>query len=217
MLRTLPAWTGVTLVVACGLAEGLWSGRWHTSDAPQRAAERLAEVPLAVGDWQGEAKELGAEQAAKAEITGHLSRRYVNRRTGAAVNVLLVCGRAGPVALHPPEVCYQGAGYRLVGDKSRQAVPAEALPAPAAFWVGQFQKDGALPAPLRIYWAWNGGGPWEAADNPRVSFARAAALYKLYVIRELPRLDEPPDADPAREFLKDFLPQLQGRLFPAAG
>ena len=217
MLRLFPAWLGVALVVAFGLAEGLWANRWRTSDAPQRAAERLAEVPLTVGDWQGEARELDARQVAMAEVSGHLWRRYVNRRTGAAVTVLLVCGPPGPVALHPPEICYAGAGYRLVAEKVRRAVPVEALPAPPEFWVARFQLDGAVPRPLRIYWAWNGGGGWEASDNPRVAFARAGALYKLYVIRELSRPDEPPEADPAREFMKSFLPQLQGRLFPAAG
>jgi hypothetical protein len=217
MLRTLPVWTGVTLVVAFGLAEGLWANRWQKSEAAEHAAARLAEVPLAVGDWQGEAKELDARQVAVAEITGHLWRRYVHRRTGAAVSVLLVCGRPGPVALHPPEICYQGLGYRLAGEKARRAVPAEALAAPAEFWVAQFHRDGALPQPLRIYWAWNGGGPWEAGENPRLSFARAGALYKLYVIRELPRVDEPLEGDPAQEFMKSFLPQLHGHLFPAAG
>jgi hypothetical protein len=217
MLRTLPAWIGFTLVVAFGVAEGLWANRWQTSEAAERAAAALAEVPLSVGDWQGEARELDARQSAHAEITGHLWRRYVNRRTGAEVTVLLVCGRAGPVALHPPEVCYGGAGYHLAGEKVRHAVAAEALGAPAEFWAGQFQKDGAVPQPLRILWAWSADGRWVAADSPRLSFARSPALYKLYVVREMPRADEPLANDPCPEFLKAFLPQLNGRLFPAAG
>ncbi len=211
MSRTLPALLAVPLVVAFGLAEGLWANRWQTSDAPERAAARLAGVPLSVGDWQGEARELGARQAEKAEVTGHLWRRYVNRRTGAAVSVLLVCGRAGPVALHPPEVCYQGAGYRMNAGKARREVPAEGEA--AEFWVGQFQKDGAVPEPLRIYWAWSAGGPWAAPDNPRLAFARQPALYKLYVIQGLSRPDEAAEEGPTPEFLRAFLPQLRSQLF----
>src|SRR5436309_15131180 len=124
MSRILPALVALPLVVACGLAEGLWANRWQTSAAAEQAAARLKEVPLAVGDWQAEEREFDARQAEKAELTGHTWRRYVNQKTGAAVSVLLVCGRAGPVALHPPDVCYQGAGYRLTAPQARRDVPA---------------------------------------------------------------------------------------------
>ncbi|MGH7171694.1 MAG: exosortase-associated EpsI family protein [Gemmataceae bacterium] len=215
MSRMLPALLGLALVVAFGVVEGLWANRWHLSDAPERAAARLAEVPLSVGDWKGEAQELDARHVAKAELTGYLLRRYVNERTQDAVTVLLVCGRAGPVSLHTPDVCYQGRGYHLSEPQTRRDVPMENQPEPVKFWVGQFQKDGAVPDPLRIFWVWGTNGHWEAPDNPRLAFARADALYKLYVIRDLPRTDDPLDKDPALEFVKVFLPQLQGRLFPA--
>lgn len=213
MLRMLPTWLGLALIVAFGLVEGLWANRWQTSDAPQQAAARLAEVPLAVGDWQGEAREMDAAQVAKAELTGYLYRRYVNQQTQEAITVLLVCGRAGPVALHTPDVCYQGAGYHLSESQARRDVALENAPEPVKFWVGQFQKDGAVPDPLRIFWVWGTNGRWEAPDNPRLAFARADALYKLYVIRELPRSDDPLDKDPTLDFVKVFVPQLQSRLF----
>lgn len=214
MLRMLPTWLGLALVIAFGVAEGLWANRWQISDAPEQAAARLAEVPLSVGDWKGEPRELDARQVAKAELTGYLHRRYVNEQTEEAVTVLLVCGRAGPVSLHTPDVCYQGAGYHLSESQTRRDVAPESMAEPVKFWVGQFQKDGAVPDPLRIFWIWGANGKWETPDNPRLAFARADALYKLYVIRELPSADDPLDKDPSLEFVKVFLPQLQSRLFP---
>lgn len=215
MSRMFPALFGLALMIAFGVAEGLWANRWQKSDAPQRAAERLAEVPMNVADWQGESRELDAQQIAKAELSGYLYRRYVNERTQEAVTILLVCGRAGPVSLHSPDVCYQGAGYHLSEPQSRRDVSRENMPEPVECWVGQFQKDGAVPDPLRIFWTWSTNGRWQAPDTPRLAFARADALYKLYVIRDLPRTDDPLDKDPSLEFVKVFVSQLQNYLFPA--
>jgi hypothetical protein len=90
---------------------------------------------------------------------------------------------------------------------------------PAAFWVGNFRKVGApVPEFLRIYWAWNDGGGWAAADNPRLAFGRAPALYKLYVVRATVDVSAPPERDPAADFLRQFLPLADAALArPPAG
>ena len=44
-------------------------------------------------------------------MTGYLLRTYTHRISGETFQVLLVCGKPGPTSLHPPDVCYQGAGY----------------------------------------------------------------------------------------------------------
>ena len=49
-----------------------------------------------------------AYEAAAAELEGWLARRYLHRRTGVVVHVLLLCGRPGPLSVHTPEVCYYG-------------------------------------------------------------------------------------------------------------
>jgi hypothetical protein len=137
-------------------------------------------------------------------------RRYVHRRTGQAVDLLLVCGRAGPTSVHTPDVCYRGSGYDEVGEATRYAAPGG-----GAFWVRRFQKPGPAPAPLRVIYGWNATGAWEAPDSPRTAFAGRAALYKLYVIREMARTDEPLEEDPAVDFLRAALPPLGAALFPA--
>ena len=53
------------------------------------------------------------------------------------------------------------------------------------------------------------GATWAA------EFARSPALYKLYVIREMPRENEPLEEDPSVEFLRALTPALQKSLFPA--
>jgi hypothetical protein len=202
--------------VAYGIAEGLWTHRWFASADLAQAAARLEQLPRSVGDWQGTDQELDPRQVVQAEITGYVMRRYVNERTGASVQVLLVCGRPGPTALHSPEVCYPGAGFAPAGAPVRKGFEASSAASCGDFWVGQFQKSAPAPDALRIFWSWNGAGTWQAADRPRFHFAHHKALYKLYVIRQLVRPDEPLGEDPTLDFMGHFLPQVQRVLFPSA-
>jgi hypothetical protein len=151
---------------------------------------------------------LEASQAA-----GVLRRQYVNRQTGATLTLMLLVGRPGPVAVHTPDVCYRNSGYAQIGPDVVAPVPGVDG---AGFRVLRLKKDAAVPIDLRIWYSWAATGQWEAPDNPRVHFARSPVLYKLYVIRELPRADEAPGDDPAPEFLRAFLTQVGPVLFPTA-
>jgi hypothetical protein len=212
----LPILAALPLVVAYGVVEGSWTGRWHRSADLDLAVARLDKVPLEIGDWRGEALELGAQQARVAQIEGSLLRRYTNGRTGATVTVLIVCGRPGPIAVHPPDVCYGGAGYTPTAAPTRSTVEGEAPAGTAEFWGATFVKsDAVVPERLSIRWAWGSRGEWAAADHPRLRFARAAALYKMYVI--CPALADKADADePSRQLLPPLLGELQKALFPDA-
>lgn len=207
MRSLLPGIIALALLVPYGIAEGLWTNRWQLSDAVAHAVARLDGVPRVLGAWEGHDQTLDPRQVAVAEISGYVSRRYVQRTTGAEVSILLVCGRTGPTALHSPDICYAGAGYTPVSAPTRHAE------GPASFWVGEFRKPGPTPEPLRIYWAWTGAGAWQAATNPRLQLAHHPALYKLYVIQSVPRADAPAADDPGRDFLRSFLPALAQALF----
>jgi hypothetical protein len=212
MTRAAPLLTVFAVVVASGVIPGAWSNRWTSSAALERSAARLADLPLTLGDWDGQEDKLDDGQVAAAEVAGHLLRRYVNRRTGDVVSVLVLCGRPGPVSLHTPEVCYRGAGYDQVGARVKQPVPGPG----GECWACRFQKPAApTPENLRVFYTWNGGGPWEAPDNPRLHFARRPALYKLYVIRPMLREDEPAAEDPALGLLRTLLPASRAVFFPA--
>jgi hypothetical protein len=214
IVRTLPVLAALPLVVAYGLLEGFWTNRWHHSHDVERAAARLREVPLQIGDWNGEALELDVRQVARAEIEGYLMRRYVHAPTGTAVSVLLVCGRPGPVALHPPEVCYGGAGFTLVDPPTRNAFQPAASGKAATFWSATFEKaEAARPERLALYWAWNATGDWTAADEPRLQFARSPALYKLYVMRQVHDGENTAAANLGGTFLQLFLVELEKALF----
>ncbi len=215
-MRNLPLVAAFAIVVAYGTTHGVWTDRWTVSPALNEAADRLPSVSLELGDWVGHAVELGEDNLALGETAGFLTRSYVHRQTGERLSVFLNCGRPGPVAVHTPDVCYEGAGYRMVGGQGRYAAPAGAGEVSNEFWVAKFRKEeAAVPEQMRIYWAWSAAGPWRAPDNPRVAFARVPVLYKLYVIRRLPTsgAERPPEEDSAVEFLQALTAEIGRRLF----
>lgn len=206
MLKTLPVVTVVVLLAAYGVAEGLWSDRWITSPALAESQGRLDRLPLAVGPWEGEDLELSSRQITVGELKAHLLRRYVHATSGEALTVLAVCGKPGPIAVHSPQMCFGGSGFAPKGARVRYEVEGQA--GPAEFWSERYEKPGALPEYLRVYYGWNDFGGWRAADNPRLTFAPARALYKLYVTRRMAQPDEPAESDPVPEFLRLLVPRL---------
>src|SRR5215210_7531380 len=110
MLRMFPAVLAIVTVLASGVVHGLWTDRWGMAEEPMAAAARLDQLPLDLGDWQGQP--LDFEPSQLGPVAGYLYRRYVNQRNGASVSVSLLCGRPGPVAIHTPDVCYVASGYQ---------------------------------------------------------------------------------------------------------
>jgi hypothetical protein len=213
MYRILPVLCALPLLLAYGVAAGLWTDRWQVSPELEQAPQRLAALPLTVGDWQSADVELDARQVVAAELHGHLQRNYLRRSTGDALQVLVVCGRPGPIAVHSPEVCFGGAGFTPAAARTRFALEGQDSSAPAEFWEERYQKAGAaVPEQLQIYYGWNAGDGWVAVDNPRLYSPWARAMYKVYVVRSLPRIDEPAEKDPIPGFLRLFVPQLNHSL-----
>jgi hypothetical protein len=162
-------------------------------------------------DWDVEGGELNARVVEIAELEGYLNRRYVHRPTGAIISVLLVCGRAGPISVHTPDVCYGGAGYAEVGAPRPFKGPGEL---PAQFEVRDFlQSNAATPTRLRIFYAWGARGKWSVPSRPRIAFSSEPVLYKLYAVRQMNKADEPVEKDLTIELLRELMPQLQKALF----
>jgi hypothetical protein len=207
-------------LVAAAAYEALTTDRWGATQSVREAADRLSGVPTAFGDWTS-AEVPQAEKVLKvAEAVGHVSRVYRNRKTGAEVSVLILCGASGPIGAHVPEYCYAGNGYEKRGDAQRRIVTVgENSPSAwvATYWSLRFEKKSpTTDPPLRVCYAWGTDGDWEAATNPRSQFALHPALYKLYAVRAELRELPPGVTDPIHSFLTDFLPEVKRALAPPA-
>jgi hypothetical protein len=209
MRLCLPAGLAVVAIVLCGTVHGFVSGRWEVSHGAHEAGARLANVALDLGDWKGE--ELPLHSTSTEPMTGELYRRYVNRASGKAVRVYLVCGRPGPVSVHTPDSCYAASGYKV---KVLGKLSARAGDAAVEFEAADLLKQRATEQDhLRIFWSWNATGSWIVPGDTRLTFARYPYLYKVYLMRDLSRSGEPLDGDPCTELMRQLGPELQRALF----
>lgn len=210
MVRTLPLVAGIAILFPCGLVRGLWTDRWAPGAAASAAAVKLERLPMTIGEWQGGPIDNEAAQRDVSKVAGHVMRRYENRVNGNACSLFLACGRPGPLSVHTPEVCYNGAGYELAAPPVKCPVEGASPARPSEFWAAAFAKqESAIPLELRVFWAWNALGAWQAPENPRLAFVRVPVLYKLYVIREAAPGDGRLEDDSCKDFLRRLLPELE--------
>jgi len=212
-LRTFSYLAAVTIVIASAIFQGRQTGRWSTPAEFRDRMARIETVPMTIDDWDGTPLTLDTRQLRVAEIQGYFLRRYRNRRDGDVVTALLVGGRPGPIAVHTPEVCYAGAGYQASDPTSRLVLGPGRGTQPDEFRVAQLSKQESVrPEHLRIFYAWSAGGAWRPSDNPRLEFAAATALYKLYVIHETNGGGDRLAEDAGAEFTRRIIPELRKAL-----
>jgi hypothetical protein len=224
MTRLVPLAVAIVLVVCTGVVSGIWTGRWAPSLVVEKAAARLDNVPLKIGDWEGEAEEFNVQDYKAAGIRGGLVRRYRNHQTGDEVTLMIVCGKPGPISVHKPEDCYPAAGYRLLSERIATPIQPGQDEPPSHFWTWHMGKlDGPVPRLLNVTYAWSEDGTWQAPErDPRFAFAAAPVLYKMYAVREVPPSANAPDEantrlsddDPAIQLLEEVIPELRRVLFP---
>jgi len=207
--RAEPKGRGVAVAAALAVLIGSGLARRYAADdagaarALARASEALPGwLPESAGEWTGRVADVDRRGLDRAGVAGLAARRYHNDRTGEDVTAVLLCGPPGPVAAHGPEACYRGIGFAATSAPVRVRLPGGG----AEFWSARFRGDGpGGPRVLRVLWAWGGGpGGWSAPDHPRLRFAAAGVLYKLYLIHEP---GDGPAGDPALA--------LAGALTPA--
>jgi hypothetical protein len=209
MRRALPSLVALLIVLVANVVHGMWTGRWIHSHVLDERVAALARVPNSFSEWKGEDQKLDKGTTEAAGIAGYLMRTYHNSQ-GELVQILIVCGRPGPISVHTPEVCYAGAGYVQTSEATRTLAGTAVSGRPSDFWALDFQKPGPTgPDRIRIYYAWGTGSNWRAADNPRIEFAGTSAIYKIYLVRPAPT----PEQDATlNSFAQDLLPELSKAL-----
>ena len=208
MKRNLSIAIAVVLLLGSGLVHGLWTERWGTSQALAEAGARVANVPMQIGDWTGETNSVDIDSFAQAGALTYWSRTY-RHDTGKSVTVILMCGRAGRMAVHTPEVCYRGIGYETSGAISTCSIGDNPK---AEFRTARFFREQGDVSQLRILWSWNDGNKWQAPASPRWEFRGEPYLFKLYLVREVTGETSNIDTDPAVEFLRELIPTLEKTL-----
>ena len=214
MMRALAFLTALSLICASGVIAGLRTNRWVPSARVQEASDRLAQLPRSIEGWEGTDMPLDDLAVSMADLAGYVHRKYVHKQTGAAVTLLVCCGKAGPICVHTPQVCYTGAGWEQTTTSAFQTPGVEAAH-PAEFSVLEFRhSNNGLPKQMRLFLSWGANGQWSSPKQPRLQFAREPVLFKMYVIREDLKLTDEAGQDPAAGLIKSLMPTLRATLFP---
>jgi hypothetical protein len=208
--RNLHLVLALAVLVLSGVVHGMWTNRWSVPGEAD-GKNLLAGISQDVGDWKpGDFQKINP-----AEIPPNTrcdSREFTWLKNGKRATVSITSGSPAAVAVHTPDVCFLGAGWKLRGPVVRQSV---ALPGgvTGSFWVGDFTKTTATSTDsVRVRWSWSADGNWVAPDYPRWVLARAPILYKLYVVHSLAEEEDLTHADPYRKFVADLLPALSRQM-----
>ncbi len=200
--RLFPLSIVIGLTLLSGVVHGYLDGRWSRPLNVTVRGERLAELPDQVGDWVlADSTSLDPGAARILRCYGSQVREYRNQATNAVVNVALLFGPRGPIAVHTPEICYSSIGTQQVGDTRVQKLSTPS--AAHELWSVQFAQNSQPDPSLDVWYAWSDGGPWKASKYPRVWMTES--LYKIQVAGPVGS-----DAyQPCREFLEAFLPSVE--------
>ncbi len=197
------------LVLANGIVHGLVTHRWTKPVSLKALGDTLEQVPLQCGDWQGKRSDVDPVVLRAAEAAGAFQATFINNATGEMTNVLLLCGRPGPMSVHMPEYCYAGFGYRTEGDPTVVTVPGKGGKELTFRKIRMVRETSeGVPEEIIVYHSWYDGSGWSAPKLPRLVFATAPFLYKLYITT----LPEPVGAigeDPCLDFAKEFCPLVE--------
>ncbi len=192
------------IILLGATVHGNLTDRWGLATELKTAAERLNSLPSQLGDWASEPVVLDKNSLEVANVAGYLCQKYVHKYSREEVTLLIVCGRPGQAAAHPPEVCYSASGYDVGNKRTRDLAPF------GSAWEADFTRTGNGNDGLRIVWAWSNDGTWSASTSPRIQFARSGYLYKMYLIR---RATTPTaDSTVLSSFLDLILPECQKHL-----
>ncbi len=219
MLRIVPIFLAVVLIVWLGVVQGIWADRWAEPgiDAKEFAA-RLALVPMKIGVWEGEDREQDAAVLKGAGAVGSVSRIYRNTKTGEQVSVFIICGHSRDVAGHTPQECYPAAGMPQKGgvkpwilDRMGDAKIKD------NFSTAVFSKESTTEGveSVRVFWAWlsEADQSWQAPENAKLHYAGVRALFKVYLING--NSGESPADTSSVKFARVFMPTLTEALRPS--
>lgn len=206
--------TGLAVVCCALVADNSVNGHVQdSSDAIHAAVQRLASIPESIGPWTSVDHEISDREQEVAGIVGYIRRTYTNHKTGYEVQLTVLCGPSGPIAVHPPTACFQGIGYSVVSGPTLTRLKAADDVETWEFNKSSFRQDDAsIPDLVRVFWGWSTDGHWKAPSTPRLEFRGKPFLFKIYVTDH--SLEETTQAalPQIEAFLHDALPVLASSL-----
>ena len=207
-------------VVAAVLAASGGARAWQERRV-ERALEQgksspfpMADLPMTIGPWEGKASTMDPRIVRSSGSTDLVTRRYVDRRTGVGLDVVVLYGPTSDMFIHTPELCYPAAGYEPLPDLFERAIPLEGNPsATVPFRSLAFTKgEGGLSDSQEVYYSLRYDGRWTTRTaTPRAS-KRSPGMVKVQVSRRISPRERRDVDNPTEPFLAALVGQIEARM-----
>jgi len=180
-------------------------------------ADLIANIPEEFGEWQrmkeAELPDYALEQL---KVSDAKNWSYVNTQTDEKVNVSFLVGPTGRLSVHTPEACMDGQGYMVSEPRQRESFPGNDSSSQEEaggttdeqnmFWRVVIARRSAIDYRIVSYYALGTGRQWWAKDQPRYELDKYPFILKMQV--ETLVQSDPESYNAARNFLRDFLPEV---------
>jgi hypothetical protein len=214
------SWTVITCVLLTISGSVRYVRDWGLSNrmaAAKQSPFPLEEIPKSLGPWRmiSEAN-LDPEITQLAGASDHITRNYVNDKTGEVVTVLVMYGLAYALHGHIAEICYPAAGYKAIDSlKTYELRPAK-LDKVMSYQGGYFSKKrGAADEYDEVIYSFRYVGQWTANARPNwKSFRRFPGMYKVQIARQATEFAV--ETSPSLPLLEDIVTEIENRLSKAS-
>lgn len=171
----------------------------------------LATVPQKFGDWTGVTTELDPRIVEATGSTDHITRRYVDSRTGVAIDVIILYGPTSNIFIHTPELCYPKAGYAERGESYARDIRIPGGTAPFRSLEYTKGETGQLEY-QEVYYSWRYNGRWSPAVGNLKQSERIPGMYKVQLARRVGPYESRTIDNPCERLLEQLLPDLESRI-----
>ena len=177
-------------------------------------AQQLSQVPLSVGEWEGEEGRRATNASRKSPARpGELNRVYRNaagEEVRGDADVRRLSRHLRPLARSLlPGRRLRDDGQAAAEHSTSRSTRPNSSPRRSASPIRTGTQD------ERGYWSWTSDGNWLAPKNERLTYGGERALYKLYVFASAPAASRGrPDSDFRVDFIREFVPALTRALMP---
>lgn len=218
------AWLAVTcLLLGASGGVRLWR-EWGFSSLAERSAAcpfPMADIPRSMGTWQDiDDKEiqLDPQIARIAGASSHITRNYMDPKTGERAVVLALYGPCGDAFGHIPENCYPAAGYKPFKGPIDGEIRIPGLKQPVRYrWAIYAKREGDISRLEEVYHTFLYNGDWlpDVADRWKM-FRYHPSLFKIQVAHPITGGLPEPGEGPIPELLSRFVREIQDRLAKSA-
>jgi len=180
-------------------------------------ADLMANIPAEFGEWQRTyASDLPDYALEQLKVSDAKNWSYVNNQTNEKVNVSFLVGPTGRLSVHTPEACMDGQGYMISQKRQRESFSENVSATSEAgdgtdadqdtFWRVVIASRLVSDYQIVSYYALGTGKRWWAKDDPRFELTQFPFILKMQVETATP--SDPENYNAARNFLKEFLPEV---------